>query len=64
VANDQVFRIVTNSFLAAGGDNFSTFAQGSNVADSGQIDLVACIGYFQAHPLVDPAPLGRAQAAQ
>ncbi|GAA3325289.1 hypothetical protein GCM10017711_20510 [Paeniglutamicibacter sulfureus] len=64
VANDQVFRIVTNSFLAAGGDNFSTFALGSNVADSGQIDLVACIGYFQAHPLVDPAPLGRAQAAQ
>lgn len=64
VANDQVFRIVTNSFLAAGGDNFSTFTQGSNVADSGQIDLVACIGYFQAHPLVDPAPLGRAQIAQ
>ena len=64
IADDAVFRIVTNSFLAAGGDNFSTFTQGSNVADSGQIDLVATIGYFQAHPLVDPAPLGRAQIVQ
>ncbi|OIH84997.1 bifunctional metallophosphatase/5'-nucleotidase [Arthrobacter sp. UCD-GKA] len=64
VANDAVFRIVTNSFLAAGGDNFFTFAQGANVADSGQIDLVAGIEYFQAHPMVDPAPLGRAQVAQ
>jgi 5'-nucleotidase len=64
IANDAVFRIVTNSFLAAGGDNFFTFAQGTNVADSGQIDLVAGIEYFQAHPMVDPAPLGGAQVAQ
>ncbi|MDQ0093377.1 bifunctional metallophosphatase/5'-nucleotidase [Paeniglutamicibacter psychrophenolicus] len=64
IDNDAVFRIVTNSFLATGGDNFFTFAQGTNVADSGQIDLVAGIEYFQAHPMVDPAPLGRAQVAQ
>nr|WP_245348364.1 bifunctional UDP-sugar hydrolase/5'-nucleotidase [Paeniglutamicibacter psychrophenolicus] len=64
IANDAVFRIVTNSFLATGGDNFFTFAQGTNVADSGQIDLVAGIEYFKAHPMVDPAPLGRAQIAQ
>ncbi|RAX48768.1 bifunctional metallophosphatase/5'-nucleotidase [Arthrobacter sp. AQ5-05] len=64
IANDTVFRIVTNSFLATGGDNFFTFAQGTNVADSGQIDLVAGIEYFQSHPMVDPAPLGRAQIAQ
>ncbi|MFL4479780.1 bifunctional metallophosphatase/5'-nucleotidase [Paeniglutamicibacter sp. ORCA_105] len=64
VADDAVFRIVTNSFLASGGDNFFTFAEGTNVADSGQIDLVAGIEYFQSHPLVDPAPLGRAQIAR
>lgn len=64
IADDAVFRIVTNSFLASGGDNFFTFAKGANVADSGQIDLVAGIEYFQSHPLVDPAPLGRAQIAQ
>ena len=64
IADDAVFRIVTNSFLAAGGDNFATFAQGTNVADSGQIDLVAGIDYFKAHPLVDPAPLGRAKIAK
>ncbi|WP_411731429.1 bifunctional metallophosphatase/5'-nucleotidase [Paeniglutamicibacter sp.] len=64
IADDAVFRIVTNSFLAAGGDNFSAFTQGSNVADSGQIDLVAAIEYFRAHSMVDPAPLGRAQTAQ
>ncbi|KAA0976028.1 bifunctional metallophosphatase/5'-nucleotidase [Paeniglutamicibacter gangotriensis] len=64
IAEETVFRIVTNSFLAAGGDNFFTFAQGTNVADSGQIDLVAGIEYFQSHTLVDPAPLGRAQIDQ
>lgn len=63
IADDAVFRIVANSFLAAGGDNFFTFARGTNVADSGQIDLVAGIEYFQAHPVVDPAPLGRAYIA-
>lgn len=64
VAMDATFRIVTNSFLATGGDNFGTFTQGTNSADSGQIDLVAGIEYFKAHPMVDPAPLGRAQVAQ
>lgn len=64
VAMDATFRIVTNSFLATGGDNFGTFTQGTNSADSGQIDLVAGLEYFQAHPNIDPAPLGRAQVAQ
>ncbi|MCV9994129.1 5'-nucleotidase C-terminal domain-containing protein [Paeniglutamicibacter sp. ZC-3] len=64
IAYDEAFRIVTNSFLAPGGDNVFTFAEGTNVADSGQIDLVAGIEYFQSDPLVDPAPLGRAQIAQ
>ena len=60
VADGDVFRVVTNSFLAAGGDNFTTFAQGGRVTDTGQSDLVATVQYFEAHPVVEPAPLGRA----
>lgn len=63
VTAEQVFRVAANSFLAEGGDNFNTFGQGTNVADSGQIDLVAAVEYFKAHPMVDPAPLGRAVVA-
>jgi len=56
----QSYRVVTNSFLAAGGDNFTVFAQGTNRADSGQIDLQATVDYFAAKKLVAPSPLGRA----
>ncbi|WP_230007447.1 choice-of-anchor I family protein, partial [Microbacterium sp. Bi128] len=54
------YRVVTNSFLAAGGDNFTTFAQGTGKADSGQIDLQATVDYFTAKGTVAPSPLGRA----
>ena len=60
ITDDRVFRVAANSFLADGGDNFTTFADGTNAADSGQIDLVAAVEYFKAHQLVEPAPLGRA----
>ena len=60
VGDDDVLRVVTNSFLAAGGDGFPTFAQGTNRADTGMVDLEASIRYFEAHEVVDPAPLGRA----
>jgi hypothetical protein len=59
----DVFRVATNSFLASGGDNFTTFAAGTNTTDTGQIDLTATVEYFEQHPLVDPAPLGRAVLA-
>ncbi|MGC0369420.1 choice-of-anchor I family protein [Microbacterium sp. SLBN-111] len=54
------YRVVTNSFLAAGGDNFGTFAQGTGKADSGQIDLQATADFFAAKGTVAPSPLGRA----
>ncbi|MFG6402919.1 choice-of-anchor I family protein [Microbacterium sp. P04] len=53
-------RIVTNSFLAAGGDNFDTFTEGTGAADSGQIDLQATVDYFAAIGAVSPAPANRA----
>ncbi|MBG6084485.1 5'-nucleotidase C-terminal domain-containing protein [Zhihengliuella flava] len=57
------YRVVTNSFLAAGGDNFATFLEGTDVADSGQVDIDATVNFFAAHDDVAPAPLGRAAVA-
>ena len=56
-------RVVTNSFLAGGGDNFVTFAQGTGTADSGQVDLQATAEFFAAVGPVAPSPLGRAHLA-
>lgn len=52
-----MYRIVVNSFLASGGDNFTAFTGGANTADSGRIDLdvfVSYIGEFgtEASPLM------------
>ena len=63
IAPADVFRVSTNSVLASGGDNFTTFADGSDATDTGQIDLTAAVEYFEQHALVDPAPLGRAVLA-
>ena len=57
---DATYTVVTNSFIAAGGDNFFTFAEGTNHTDTGQVDLIATVDYFEAHNVVHPAPLGRA----
>ncbi|WP_198663712.1 5'-nucleotidase C-terminal domain-containing protein [Jiangella endophytica] len=40
------YRVVVNSFLASGGDNFATLAQGGNPADTGQVDLQAMVSYL------------------
>ncbi|TKV28572.1 LPXTG cell wall anchor domain-containing protein [Arthrobacter sp. NamB2] len=63
ITDNQVFRVTTNSFLAAGGDNFVTLAEGTNRADTGQADLAATVAYFEAFNPVEPAPLGRAAVA-
>lgn len=62
VTPDQVIRVVANSFLANGGDNFDTLAEGTNRADTGQVDLAAAVAYFEEFGTVAPAPLGRAIA--
>jgi len=49
VTDDQVIKVVVNSFLAAGGDNFTTLASGANKADSGRIDLNAQVDYLAAN---------------
>ncbi|WP_395640226.1 5'-nucleotidase C-terminal domain-containing protein [Pseudolysinimonas sp.] len=54
VADAAVIKVVANSFLAAGGDNFVTLAQGANKADSGRIDLTAFVDYLGANTPVTP----------
>ena len=46
VTPDATYPVTVNSFLAAGGDNFGVFAQGTNRADSGRIDLTAMVEYL------------------
>ncbi|MCI9859274.1 choice-of-anchor I family protein [Microbacterium proteolyticum] len=60
IAATDTFTVVTNSFLANGGDGFATFAKGTDRTDTGQVDLDATLEYFTATSPVDPAPLGRA----
>jgi 5'-nucleotidase len=54
VTPDQVIHVVTNSFLAAGGDAFTGFTQGTNKADSGRIDLDAFVDYIKSNSPVSP----------
>ncbi|HEV2888199.1 MAG TPA: ExeM/NucH family extracellular endonuclease [Jatrophihabitans sp.] len=48
------YSVTVNSFLAAGGDNFGVFAQGTNKKDTGQTDLQAMVDYMDAHTPVSP----------
>lgn len=48
------YKIVTNSFLASGGDNFTVMATGSNITDTKMLDLDAFIAYFKANSPVSP----------
>lgn len=63
IAPADRFTVVTNSFLAAGGDSFLTLAQGTDRTDTGQVDLAATVQYFEANSPVAPAPVGRAMVA-
>jgi len=54
VSPEQTFTVVTNSFLSAGGDNFTEFANAQQAADSGQADLQAFVDYLAANSPVSP----------
>ncbi|WP_106535346.1 5'-nucleotidase C-terminal domain-containing protein [Haloactinopolyspora alba] len=61
---DAEYRVVANSFLASGGDNFSTLAEGTDVADTGQIDLQAMVDYLAENSPVTPDYAQRAVGVQ
>ncbi|QNO37625.1 ExeM/NucH family extracellular endonuclease [Protaetiibacter sp. SSC-01] len=63
VTDGQVLKVVTNSFLAAGGDNFATLAEGTDVADSGRVDLDAFVAYIGENSPVTPDLAQRAVGA-
>ncbi|HET9419949.1 MAG TPA: 5'-nucleotidase C-terminal domain-containing protein [Nocardioides sp.] len=46
IGETTTYSVTVNSFLAAGGDNFREFANGTNKADTGQIDLQAMVDYM------------------
>ncbi|MBW3638471.1 MAG: bifunctional metallophosphatase/5'-nucleotidase [Actinobacteria bacterium] len=53
------YRIATNNFMAAGGDQFTTLTKGSNTVDTG-INLVdTVVRYLAANSPVDPQVEGR-----
>jgi 5'-nucleotidase len=53
--NDS-FRVTMNSFLAAGGDGFTVFNQGTNPL-GGEVDIDALIAYFESkEPAGIPTP--------
>jgi len=54
------YKVGSNSFLASGGDNFFTLAQGTNKSDTGKIDLEAMVAYFEEFGTVAPDPAQRA----
>ncbi|WP_246205368.1 ExeM/NucH family extracellular endonuclease [Agromyces salentinus] len=51
---DAEYRVVANSFLAGGGDNFATLAKGTNRADTGKVDLQAMVDWFKANQVASP----------
>jgi 5'-nucleotidase len=53
------YRVATNNFMAAGGDEFTTLTQGANTVDTG-VDVVdTVVGYLERSSPVDPQVEGR-----
>jgi 5'-nucleotidase len=60
------YSVTANSFLASGGDNFLTFAQGTQKRDTGKVDLQAMVDYMAefANPGAGDPPLPISYAQQ
>ncbi len=52
------YRVTMNNFMADGGDDYTTFRQGTNVL-GGDLDIDALVGYFQAQGTIAPGPQNR-----
>ena len=62
IVDTDTYGVITNAFLAGGGDKFTVFKEQTNDIDFGQTDLMALEDYFAAYPssnpLLMPAPIG------
>jgi 2',3'-cyclic-nucleotide 2'-phosphodiesterase (5'-nucleotidase family) len=47
LAQGRIYKVITNSFLAAGGDNFQTFKRASSKYDTGYIDADVFLEYVK-----------------
>jgi 5'-nucleotidase len=56
------YRVALNNFLAAGGDGFTVFAQGTDLV-GGPVDLDAFTAYLTAHPNLAPPASDRVTVA-
>ena len=54
------YTVAANSFLAAGGDNFASFALGTGKRDTGKIDLQSMVDWFAANGTAVPDNAQRA----
>lgn len=57
----ETYSVVANSFLASGGDNFTTLGQGANKADTGQVDLESMVAYMDEFASDSPLPVDFSQ---
>jgi 5'-nucleotidase len=58
VTDTATYRVSVNNFLAAGGDGFAEFKNGTDLA-GGPVDLDAFTAYLTAHPNLSPPPADR-----
>jgi 5'-nucleotidase len=58
VTPDATYRVSVNNFLAAGGDGFAEFANGTDIA-GGPVDLDAFTAYLTANPNIAPPAADR-----
>ena len=58
LVDTTVYRVVTNNFLAGGGDGFPMFLQAQNVYFGG-LDIDAFAAYLSAHSPYSPVALDR-----
>lgn len=50
----DTYSVGANSFLASGGDNFTVFREGTAKSDSGKIDLVSMVDWFDEFGIATP----------
>src|SRR5690606_29851229 len=61
---EQTYLVAANSFLASGGDNFTTLASGTDKKDTGKIDLQSMVDWFAANTTASPDYAQRAVGVQ
>ncbi|MDT0156451.1 ExeM/NucH family extracellular endonuclease [Microbacterium sp. ARD32] len=59
----ESYLVAANSFLAAGGDNFATLAEGADQKDTGKVDLQSMVDWFDENQSASPDLAQRAVGA-